>query len=186
MVSSAFEFKVFRKGVLSSVLICSVGGAQTLPATTQATGTTSVAAKGPNAITQSAVRQGVLTCATRINEVTNFVGFNNQVGATLMVPPNQADQQLLTVVMEIPTSANAAYVSATFAPNQANGCGATYDAVVYWPLKCDAVAAKHFASLQKVALLSKDIAVLDGGATTKVFLMTAGSGCVSIKKESVL
>ncbi len=71
-------------------------------------------------------------------------------------------------------------------PNQANGCGAAYDAVVYWPLKCDAVAAKQFASLKKVGQLKKDISVLDGGVATKVFLMPAGSGCVSIKKEVVL
>jgi hypothetical protein len=35
-------------------------------------------------------------------------------------------------------------------------------------------------------MLKKDIAVLDGGASTKVFLMPAGSGCLSIKKEVVL
>jgi hypothetical protein len=28
--------------------------------------------------------------------------------------------------------------------------------------------------------------VLDGGVASKVFLMSAGSGCVSIKKEVVL
>jgi hypothetical protein len=35
-------------------------------------------------------------------------------------------------------------------------------------------------------MLKKDITVLDGGAATKVLLMPAGSGCVSIKKEIVL
>lgn len=139
-----------------------------------------------NAITQAAVGAGALACASRINQVTNFLGFNAQAGASMMVPPGQVDQRILPVAMETPTESGPAYVSANFAPNQANGCGAVYDAVVYWPLKCDALTTKQFASLKKVGLLKKDITILDGGATTKVFLMPAGSGCVSIKKEVAL
>lgn len=139
-----------------------------------------------NAVTQAAVQQGVLTCASRINQVTNFLGFNAQAGATLMVPPGQADQRLLPLAMETTTESGPAYVSATFAPGQANGCGATYDAVVYWPFKCEAVESKQFGLLKKVGQLKKAITVLDGGPATKVFLMPAGNGCVSIKKEIVL
>lgn len=139
-----------------------------------------------NGITQAAVQQGVLNCASRINQVSNFLGFNNQSGAVLMTPPNAQDQRLIPLAMEIPTESGSAYVSAQFAPNQANGCGAAYDAVVYWPQKCEAVAAKQFSALKKVGQMKKDITVLDGGLATKVFLMPAGSGCVSIKKEVVL
>jgi len=35
-------------------------------------------------------------------------------------------------------------------------------------------------------LLKRDVLVLDGGPATKVFLMTAGAGCISVKKEVVL
>ena len=138
------------------------------------------------AVTQAAVQQGILNCAGRINQVTNFLGFNNQSGAVLMTPPNQPDLRLIPLAMEIPTENGSAYVSAEFAPNQANGCGAAYDAVVYWPQRCDIVASRQFAALKKVGALKKDITVLDGGLATKVFLMPAGSGCVSIKKEVVL
>lgn len=138
------------------------------------------------AVTQAAVQQGILNCAGRINQVTNFLGFNNQSGAMLMTPPNQPDLRLVPLAMEIPTESGSAYVSAHFAPNQANGCGAAYDAVVYWPQKCDTVASRQYAALKKVGQLKRDITVLDGGFATKVFLMPAGSGCVSIKKEVVL
>lgn len=144
------------------------------------------AAPATNGITQASVQQGVLNCAGRINQVTNFLGFTAQAGAVLMTPPNAQDQRLIPLAMEIPTESGSAYVSAQFAPNQANGCGAAYDAVVYWPQKCDAVAVKQFASLKKIGQMKKDITVLDGGLATKVFLMPAGSGCVSIKKEVVL
>ena len=139
-----------------------------------------------NAVTQAAIKQGVQFCAARINQVTNFLGYKPQSGVLLMVPPGQPDQRLLPIAMEVAAGPRTAYVSANFAPNQANGCGASYDAVFYSPLKCDAVQAKRYASLKKVGMLGKDIVVLDGGVATKVFLMPAGSGCVSIKKEVVI
>ena len=139
-----------------------------------------------NGITQAAVQQGILNCAGRINQVSNFLGFNAQSGAVLMTPPSTPDQRLIPLAMEIPTEGGSAYVAVDFAPNQANGCGAAYEAVAFWPQKCDAVAAKQFSAFKKSGQLKKDITVLDGGVSTKVFLMPAGSGCVSIKKEVVL
>lgn len=139
-----------------------------------------------NGITQAVVQQGALNCAARVNQVTNFVGFTQQGGSMLMMPGTQPDQRILPIAMEVPVNGGSAYISATFAPNQANGCGATYDAVVYWPDKCDVVTSKQFAVFKKIGLLKKEITVLDGGPTTKVFLMQAGKGCLSIKKEVVL
>ena len=139
-----------------------------------------------NSITQAAFQKGILNCAARINQLTNSVGFSSQAGAVLMIPPAQADQRLIPVAMEIPMEKGVAYVSATFAPNQANGCGATYDGVVFWQKSCDEVAATLFADMKATGKINREITMLDGGAAIKAFLMPAGSGCVSIKKEVVL
>ena len=139
-----------------------------------------------NALTQAAVQQGVLSCASRINQVSQFLGFGAHTGAMLMLPPNQPDQRIVPMIMEVPQDKLSTYVSVTFAPNQANGCGATYDAVNYWPDSCDAVAAKQFSSFNKLNPLRQNTMVLDGGIAMKIFLMPAGNGCVSIKKEVVL
>ena len=139
-----------------------------------------------NALTEAAVQQGVLNCASRINQVSLFLGFGAQAGVLLMAHPNQPDQRLVPLAMEVAGESGSAYVSASFAPNQANGCGAAYDAVVYWPQKCDVVAAAQFAGFPRAGLMKRAITMLDGGPYTKVFLMPAGSGCVSIKKEVVL
>jgi len=146
-----------------------------------------VQAPKTNPITQAAVQLGILNCAARINQVANFLGFDNRPdsGALLMAQPVLPDQKILPLVMELPAGENTAYVSVTFAPNQANGCGATYDAVVYWPDNCEIVAKKSFNNLRAEGHLKHNIAILDGGASTKVFLMEAGAGCVSIKKEYV-
>lgn len=140
-----------------------------------------------NSITQAAVKAGTVACAGRINQVTNFLIRDGVSGAYLYAPAAPADQNVASVSMEIASKdAPAVYASASFAPNQANGCGAVYEAVVYWPQKCEAVAANQFASLKWAGQMKTSITVLDGGPATKVFLMPAGSGCVSIKKEVVL
>lgn len=175
-------FRVDRRiFLLSAVLLSGYSYAQTeapAPVTQQAAVS--------NGVTQAAVQQGVLNCASRINQVTNFLGFTPQAGALLMIPPAQPDQRVIPMAMEVATDSGSAYVSANFSPNQANGCGASYDAVAYWPHKCEAIANKQFPGMKNIGTLKKVITVLDGGNATKVFLMSAGSGCVSIKKEVVL
>ena len=140
----------------------------------------------PSIVTQAAVQKGVLNCAGRINQVVNFLGFNAKAGAVLMTPPVEPDSRLIPIAMEIPFEGGVAYASASFAPNQANGCGATYDSVVYWPLACDKVQERQFKTLKVIGNIGKEIKILDIGEGIKFFLMPAGSdGCISIKKEVV-
>ncbi len=139
-----------------------------------------------NSLTQAVVQQGALNCVSRVNQVSNFLGFGPQAGAVLMLPNGQPDQHLLPISMEIPTQGTSAYVSATFAPNQANGCGAVYESVMYWAQNCGALAANQFANLKRIGQIKTSVTVLDGGAAMKVFLLPAGNGCLAIKKEVVL
>jgi len=140
-----------------------------------------------NPITQAVVKGGALQCASRVNQVTNFLISGSQgMGAHLYVPAIEPDRKMVSVSLEIQNeNVPFAFASASFAPNQANGCGAMYEAVAYWNMKCDDVASKQFTGLKKVGSLRKEIIALDGGPVVKVFLMPAGSGCVSIKKEVV-
>ena len=142
---------------------------------------------GVHPVTQAAVNAGILTCTSRINQVSSFLTAGSPgAGAYLYLPPADPDRHLISVSLEIQTSATAsAYATASFAPNQANGCGGLYESVVYWPQGCADVAAKNFTGLKNAGVLAKNITVLDGGPFTRVFLMPAGKGCVAIKKEIV-
>lgn len=142
----------------------------------------------PNAMTTAAVQRGMLTCAARVQQVTQFLGFGQQAGAFMMPPPAPSDRQLFAMQLETPAGAQGnSFVDASFAPNQANGCGATYTAVSYWPKSCNKVASQQFGQLKALPPLKRDVTVLDGGPATKIFLMRAGdNGCISIKKEIVL
>jgi hypothetical protein len=139
-----------------------------------------------NSITQAAMKTGIKSCAGRINQVTNFLAAGvKDAGYMMFYPKNNPDQQMTSISMELPLKDNTAYASASFAPGQENYCGGMYETVVYWPNKCSEVAEKQFGALKKAVALAKNIGVRDGGESMKVFLMPAGTGCVSIKKEIV-
>jgi hypothetical protein len=140
-----------------------------------------------NPVTQGAVNAGVLACAGRINDIMNFLGAGSQeMRARIFPPAVDPDRRMTAISLEIRAqNTPTVYVGAAFAPNQANGCGATYEAVAYWSMTCDNVATKQFALLRQSGALGKEITVLDGGPALAVFLMPAGAGCISIKREVV-
>jgi hypothetical protein len=168
----------------ASAAVCAQG--QTAPAPGQG-GFVAPAAGGANALTQASVQAGALSCASRVEQVTRFLGFGPGVGASLMAPAAPADQRMFAIQMEVAAGASSnSLVDMSFAPQQANGCGATYEAISYWTQSCEALASGPFAQLKRVQALQKDVLLLDGGPASRVFLMQAGTGCVSIKKEIVL
>jgi hypothetical protein len=158
------------------------------PTATPAAAQPATSASRLHPITLAAAEQGVFSCSGRINQVVSALGVNDKSGVALMLPPVQQDQRLVPLALEMPTTlGNAAYISATFAPNQANGCGASYDAVVYWPQNCNDLSQQSYAAFKLMGRLKKDVLMLDGGANIKVFLLPAGAvGCISIRREIVL
>jgi len=138
-------------------------------------------------ITEVAVKAGILSCASRINQVSNFLTADKQgTGIYLFIPPSIPDQSIFSISMEVlGSNASTAYASESFAPNQAGGCGALYEEVIYLPMSCNDAAKKYFSGMKRERELLKNITVLVGSPTVRVFLMPAGSGCVVIKKEVI-
>lgn len=132
-----------------------------------------------------AQRNGVVKCIGRINQVTGFVtGSNANSGMVLNSPNAEANQRIVSSVMEVEGGGTTGFVSTSFAPGPGvNECSATYDAVTYWTASCAQVASANFAAFKFTRPLLKAISILESGQFAKVFLMPAGTGCVSIKKE---
>jgi hypothetical protein len=138
-------------------------------------------------ITQAALKSGVNACAGRIEQVANFLTGDSQSSAVLFLPPSFPDQRLFSTSIEVENkNGPLAYASASFAPGMANGCGGMYETVVYWNASCDQIAIRNFSKLKRIGVISRNIVILDGGVSSRIFLMPAGVGCVSIKKEVVL
>jgi hypothetical protein len=143
---------------------------------------------GPNALTRSAVQRGILQCAARVEQVSKFLGFGSQASGLLLAPASPTDQRLFSISMEVPAGATLnTLADMQFAPNQANGCGASYQTISYYAQSCDQMASSLSSQYKAMPPLKRDVAVLDGGPASKVFLIRAGdAGCVVVKKELVL
>lgn len=138
-----------------------------------------------NAISLAAKKSGVTGCLPRIDQVTNFLtSGSQQSGASLFVPRQAANNSMVSVSLEIKGAQALSYANADFAP-LATGCNGSYEAITYWQNSCADVATKGYTQFKATGTLSGNIMVLDGGSQLRVFLMPAGAGCVSIKKEIV-
>jgi hypothetical protein len=134
-----------------------------------------------SAVTEAAVKMGVLSCVSRINQVATALTANTQSGVFIFPVQNQPDQHIFSTSFElIRPDDSTIYASASFFPNK----DAVYDTVEYVNTGCEELEKTVFKNLKRVSVLKKNIVLLDGGAV-KVFLMPAGSGCVVIKKEVV-
>jgi hypothetical protein len=101
-------------------------------------------------------------------------------------PGTDANQRIVSSAIEVEGGGSTSFVSASFAPGSGpSDCSGTYDAVTYWNASCSQVATANFSAFKVTRPLLKTVNILDGGQFAKVFLMPAGNGCVSIKKEMV-
>ena len=134
-----------------------------------------------NIVTEAAVKLGVLSCVSRINQVATFLSANNQTGVFIFKPESQPDKHIFSTSFELIRNDNSTfYASASFSPNQ----DAVYDTVEYVNQSCEELEKTTFKNLKRVGVMKKNIIVLDSGKV-KVFLMPAGSGTVVIKKEVI-
>jgi hypothetical protein len=134
-----------------------------------------------NAVTEAAVKMGILSCVSRINQVASFLTTNVKSGVYIFSPKEQPDKHIFSTSFELLRPDDSTlYASASFFPNQ----DAVYDTVEYVNIGCRELEKTVFKNLKRVNVLKKNIVLLDGGKV-KVFLMPAGSGTVVIKKEVI-
>jgi len=145
-------------------------------------------AAGPtNQIATVMFASGVRNCATRIDQIGNFLTKGTRSSALVFLPEKEPDNSMVSFSLEVQGEGiPRAYGSATFSPNTAIGCSGMYESVQFWQESCNAVAAKHFKGAVSAGSLGGEIGIFNIGPTARVFLMRAtGSSCVSIKKELI-
>jgi hypothetical protein len=139
-----------------------------------------------NHLAQAAQGAGVVDCLGRLNQVSNFlIKDNPNNSAAFFMPRQDVNNRMLSTSFEIHLPQALTYTTAYFAPRGAAGCDGAYEAVAYWQNSCEVLAQKNYPQLKRIGMIHNSILALDGGAQLRVFLMPAGTGCVSIKKELI-
>jgi hypothetical protein len=141
---------------------------------------------GIHPVAQAAANAGAVECMGQINRLSHALTANARSGAFLFMHPNEGAQRLTSVSFEVAAQDTVAYSTASFTPVVGGGCQALYEAVVYWEKPCEEVARTAFSTLKPTKALMKDIQILaDPKSQQRAFLMPAGKGCVSIKKDLI-
>jgi len=136
-------------------------------------------------VAKAAAQRGIHTCLKRIDQLSAFVTQGEPAGVFIFNTAQEADRRIVSTSMEVADQQKVRYASSTFAPYADDACGGVYEEVNWWPGSCSNVAVTIFPQFGSAGKLLHDIQMLDGGATVRVFLMPAGDGCISIKKEAV-
>lgn len=142
-----------------------------------------------NAIAEAIQQMGDSKCASRVNQVTNFLGSNQNSGALLMTPAEgKPNERIIPLVIEqINGNGSISLVSASFMPSgKEDLCQSTYDAITVWSDSCLMVAKKLYTDLEAERQLKNNVTVLSSSPKYKVFLLPVGNMCVSLKKEVLL
>jgi len=139
-----------------------------------------------NPIVSAAAKSGVNRCLPRLNQISNFMTSGTQSGAFLFIPESAPDDNITSLSLEITTPGPVTtYGTATVAPLGEEVCNGLYEAVTYWPSSCLEVAMRNYKELKSAGPLKSGIQMLEGNDNMRVFLMEAGEGCVSIKKQVI-
>lgn len=137
-----------------------------------------------SAVAQSLQQIHLTTCSARVMQIATFL-FEGQDARFITQPMGpDADRWPTEFMIEsIDPNASGRTRAATVVVNP--DCSGMYQQTIFWSRPCAEVRATTFAQLQAapIQLLNQSV-VLDGEkGALQVFLMAAGSGCISIKKE---
>jgi len=141
-------------------------------------------AAGPiNPVEMLARQVGASRCADMARRVGDQVVGASPSAGVVLAPSGSTDQALISASIETRDAQGMHFVSAFLAPNARNGCDGGYDDIRYWPKVCDQLVIDELRGLSAIHPLGPEIGTLVAGASQRIYLMPAGAGCVSIRKE---
>lgn len=128
-------------------------------------------------------QMGLRTCATRFQDAAGFLFANGDVDFVLqpLGPNPNLWPTALTSAGAYEQSKQTRLTTLLIAP--AGTCAGMYQQVIYWAEACPALKKRVFGSFTNDRVLRGKIMQSEAGPGLQVYLMPAGPGCVSIKKE---
>lgn len=144
----------------------------------------SEAASNINPITDAAVQTGALTCAARVEQVTNYLGITSDTQAIIHSPQGATDTTGLSVAMTVMTDGVIGLATIDFVP-MAGGCVATYSLITSFEDSCDTVSARTLPEDAAGTPLGDSIVAFNGPNSVRLYFMEVPSGCSVTKIETV-
>jgi len=135
----------------------------------------------PLAVMAAQVRS--TACAGMARTIGEKVLGDGATSGVVLAARQGADQALFSASLESRDGAGAHFVSAFLAPNARGGCDAGYDDVRYWGKPCGELALQDLRGLGLARPLGAQVSTFVMGPNQHVYLLPAGVGCVTVRKE---
>lgn len=136
-----------------------------------------------NPVVVFAGQSGSAACAGMARVVgEKLIGTNASSGVSLTAAPANGSG-MFSPSLDSRDGAGPHFVSAFLIANSRGGCDAGYDDVRYWPKSCADLAVQELANLGVLKPLGAVVSTFIMGPNQHVYLMPAGPGCVTIRKE---
>lgn len=126
---------------------------------------------------------GLRTCAARFQDVAGFLFANGDVDFVLqpLGPNPNLWPTALTSAGAYEQSKQSRFTTLLVAP--AGTCAGMYQQVIYWAEPCPTLKKRVFGGFTNDRVLRGAIMQSESAPGLQLYLMPAGPGCVSIKKE---
>jgi hypothetical protein len=122
-------------------------------------------------------------CINMARQIGEQVVGPHPSAGVVMAAASGADQSLFSTSIETRDAVGAHFVSTFLTPNARGGCDGGYDDVRYWSKSCDQLVMEDMRGVGTLRPLGPHIGTLVAGTNQHIYLMAAGQGCVSIRKE---
>lgn len=134
-------------------------------------------------LTQQLTKAGVKRCLPIVQTVGKFLIESGEAAFVVRSLGTNGDTSPVMVTIESshPSLGTTRYSTVTVVP--AESCAGYYEQSIYWAQACTAVRATNFANFPAPKALQKNIMTSTASPTVSLYLMPAGQGCLSVKKE---
>ena len=122
-------------------------------------------------------------CAAQLQQIVDFLLEGQDGNFTFQPLGPDTNRWPVVVTLESSHPALGRTRLATIIASPGQGCSGMYQQTIYWAEPCDTLKRTTFAGFQSPHPLSREVQVSEANAGLQLYLMPAGAGCVSVKKE---
>ena len=126
---------------------------------------------------------GLTACAAPVMQAGSFLFENGEANFTVQPLGPDANRWPTVVMIEGAHAAMGKTRLSTLTIAPGAGCSGFYQQVIYWTQACPELKRTVFAPFNTTRVLLRNVQISELNAGVQLYLMPAGTGCVSVKKE---
>lgn len=130
-------------------------------------------------------KMGETNCLRQIEKTVRFFGFEQKTAGIIIPRPSGSSRGIISLVMPTEAISGTGIVSADYSHQADDACNASYELIEYHNESCGATVAARFKDLKNMASSESGFSALADPNGVYVFVLPAGTGCISVRKEKI-